>query len=410
MSTCKHPSRVVCRTQRRWPGSLIAGRAAARRTARQRRGGALILAAFVLVFMIVMVAFAVDIGYMVMARTELQRTADAAALAAAWELVPSESDYLTDPLQSGVYEKCYQRAAEYAAVNVVCAHAPALSQGNTGDEDVTVGRMDMVAPDYAMHYDDPSQHNVVRVRARRHASQNGAVSLFFGRMLGLSGVELEAEALAGVYKQVRGFRSPGGSGNVEMLPFALDLETWNAMLDGLTPDQWTWNPVSGTITSGPDGIREVNLYPQGTGSPGNRGTVDIGSPNNSTADIARQIVNGISPADLAYLGGSIELDSNGELLLNGDTGISAGVKDELASIKGQPRIIPIFSQVAGPGNNATYTIVKFAGVRILDVKLTGSMSSKRVIVQPANVVANGVLPSDEAESSYFIYSPPFLIQ
>ncbi len=391
--------------RRRTRGASLRTRRAAR-----RRGAALLLAAFVLVFMIVMVAFAVDIGYMVMARTELQRTADAAALAAAWELVPTESDYLTDPMQTGVYERCYERAAEFAAVNVVCAHAPALSQGNTGHEDVTVGRMDMVAPDYAMHYDDPSQYNVVRVRVRRHASQNGTVSMFFGRMLGLTGVEMEAGALAGVHKQVRGFRAPGGNGKVEMLPFALDLETWNAMLAGQTPDQWTWNPETGQITAGPDGIREVNLYPQGTGSPGNRGTVDIGSPNNSTNDIARQILQGISPADLAYLGGSVELDSNGELALNGDTGISAGVKDELASIKGQPRIIPIFSQVAGPGNNATYTIVKFAGVRILDVKLTGSMSSKRVIVQPANVVTQGVLPADEAETSYFIYSPPFLIQ
>ena len=44
--------------------------------------------------------------------------------------------------------------------------------------------------------------------------------------------------------------------------------------------------------------------------------------------------------------------AGGKLYLNGDTGISAGVKDELASIKGQPRIIPIFSTVSGNGNNA----------------------------------------------------------
>jgi len=47
------------------------------------------------------------------------------------------------------------------------------------------------------------------------------------------------------------------------------------------------------------------------------------------------------------------------------------VKDELASIVGKPRIIPIFDSVSGPGNNASYEIVAFAVVRIMDVKLTG---------------------------------------
>ena len=48
----------------------------------------------------------------------------------------------------------------------------------------------------------------------------------------------------------------------------------------------------------------------------------------------------------------MEFDANGKLYLNGDTGISAGVKDELASIIGKPRIIPVFESVSGNGNNA----------------------------------------------------------
>ncbi len=57
------------------------------------------------------------------------------------------------------------------------------------------------------------------------------------------------------------------------------------------------DPLTGHVSQGADQIREVNLYPQGCGVPGNRGTVDIGSNNNSTADIARQIVEGVSEAD-----------------------------------------------------------------------------------------------------------------
>src|SRR5690606_35625254 len=164
------------------------------------------------------------------------------------------------------------------------------------------------------------------------------------------------------------------------------------------------------IWPGGGGSLEVNLYPRATGSPGNRGTVDIGLSNNSTRDIARQIVHGISHSDLAHHGGKLELDENGELELNGDTGISAGVKDELASIMGQPRIIPIFSKVVGPGNNAQYTIVQFVGVRIMEVRLTGSMSGKKVIVQPAKVVARGGIPRTDEQSSYFVYTPVWLVR
>jgi hypothetical protein len=181
------------------------------------------------------------------------------------------------------------------------------------------------------------------------------------------------------------------------------------MLAGNAPDNWTWDAECQVVRPWSDGIREVNLFPQGTGSPGNRGTVDIGSSNNSTNDIARQIVDGVSDTDLEYHGGELKLDEYGELLLNGDTGISAGVKDELASIIGQPRVVPVFQQVEGPGNNAMYTIVKFVGIRILEVKLTGKMSSKRVIVQPAAVVTQSVIASETEGTSQLVYSPVHLV-
>src|SRR4029077_18354334 len=113
---------------------------------------------------------------------------------------------------------------------------------------------------------------------------------------------------------------------------------------------------------------------------GNFGTVDIGNDNNSTADLSRQIRFGINESDLAYIGGALQLGPDGTLLLNGDTGISAAIKDDLESVKGQPRAICIYSTVTGNGNNAMYTIVGFVGVRIMKVKLTGN--PKYVTIQP----------------------------
>jgi hypothetical protein len=86
------------------------------------------------------------------------------------------------------------------------------------------------------------------------------------------------------------------------------------------------------------------------------------------------------------------------------------VKDDLVSIKGKPRIIPIFQSVTGPGNNAEYTIVKFVGVRVMEVKLTGSMSSKKVIIQPANIVAKGGIPDPGATTTEHVYSPVWLVR
>ena len=134
------------------------------------------------------------------------------------------------------------------------------------------------------------------------------------------------------------------------------------------------------------------------------------SSNNSTNDIARQILYGVSADDLAFHGGVLEFNSCGRLYLNGDTGISAGVKDELAAIKGHPRAIPIFSEVNGPGNNAIYTIVKWYGIRIMDVKLTGPMKKKHVTIQAAPLATSGVIPSETSGSSSLVYSPVVLLQ
>lgn len=369
-----------------------------------RTGNVLVLTAFMMIGMMAMLAFAIDLGYLYVAKTELQRSADAAAMAAGWELLDDDVVFGNE-LPSQTHEQARAVAAQYASYNRILRQSPSLH-----DSDVTVGYLSN--PWYSTATINPhgSGYNAVRVRIQRTPGQNGAVPMLFGRVLGVDETPLQAEATAVMMSNFGGFRVSEGGPNLNLLPFALDLQTWNDLLAGIGNDDWTWDAQNKKILPGGDGILEVNLYPQGTGSPGNRGTVDIGLSNNSTRDIARQIVHGISHSDLAHHGGKLELDENGELELNGDTGISAGVKDELASIMGQPRIIPIFSKVVGPGNNAQYTIVQFVGVRIMEVRLTGSMSGKKVIVQPAKVVARGGIPRTDEQSSYFVYSPVWLVR
>jgi hypothetical protein len=253
--------------------------------------------------------------------------------------------------------------------------------------------------------------NAVQILVEKSQNHNGRLNFFFGGMAGMSSTDVQAQATAALVREIAGFRAPHDGSNFGFLPIALDEETWNQVMAGNTSDRFAWNEETQTISGGGDGILECSLYPTGTGAPGNRGTVDVGGSNNSTSDIARQVLHGVSEEDLAYHGGSLEFNQDGVLFLNGDTGISAGIADELNAIKGQPRVIPIFREVNGPGNNAEYTIVKFVGIRILRVKLTGKMKGKEVVIQPAPVVVNGVIPaSSGSNTSDFVYSNVVLVK
>jgi hypothetical protein len=372
----------------------------------RRSGNILVLTAAMLVVLFGLLAFAVDLGYLEVVRTELQRSADAAAIAATWELIdPNSLSGHGNP--SASISNARTAAGRYTGLNLVGSQASSLAQS-----DIVIGQLANPSnPHASMTFNDPTSFNAVQIQVRRARDQNGEVPLFFARVLGLGSSAEQAHATAAFLNNIAGFRTPPAGTNLGILPFALDKTTWDALLAGNGTDNWKWDEPSGQLKAGSDGILEANLYPQGTGAPGNRGTVDIGNPNNSTADIARQILHGVSAQDLEYLGGSLQLDAEGHLTLQGDPGISAGVKDELASIKGQPKIIPVFDQINGSGNNARYRIVQFAGVRIMDVKLTGSMSSKRVIIQPANVLAVSGVPAPGSNvTSHFVYSPVWLVR
>ena len=378
-----------------------------RRPLRSRReGNILLLSAFLMILMMAMTAFAVDLGYLCVARNELQRAADASAAAACYELVNEEGPQGYNNF-TAMSADARAAAVQYASLNPVMKQSLAL-----GTNDVEVGYIANPSdPNSAFLTDSASPPNAVRIHLLKTSAQNGQLPLFFGKVLGMSQVNGQADATAALVYNFSGFQAPSDGSNLDILPFALDVETWDALMAGNASDNYSYNPATGAITEGSDGIKEVNLYPQGTGSPGNRGTVDVGSSNNSTADLSRQILHGVNANDLSYLGGKIEFNNEGKLYLNGDTGISAGVKDELTSIIGQPKIIPIFSSVSGPGNNATYTIVKFVGVRVTYVKLTGGMSSKALIIQPAVIRAKGGIPSTSGTpSSTFIYSPVWLVR
>jgi len=368
---------------------------------RQRRGAALVLSIFLVAMLLVVSAVAIDFGHINVSRSELKRSADAAAMSGAWELF----DVLVQGDSPTQHHDTVADAAENLALkNTVSSMPPYFSQ----QHDVELGHYSL--KDGVFNSFNPSEINAVRVNLNQNSDNGTGVPLFFGSVTGRNQQTLSTSSTAALLQAVAGFQIPDEAGEtIDLLPIALDEETWLDVIAGQPGDDLKWD---GTQTvNGSDGYCECSLYPERNGSAGNRGTVDIGGSNNSTSDLSRQILHGISKQDMIDLGHDLCFDANGELELNGDTGISAGIKDELADIIGQPRIIPIFSKVTGNGNNATYTIVAFEGVRILDVRLTGPMKKKHVTIQACPMIARHAVLSDKdyAQTDY-LYTPVMLVE
>ncbi len=356
----------------------------------RRRGAALVLGAFMIIFLLGMAALAVDLGYLFLVRTQLQVAADSGAMAGAARLAESKAEVVGT-------------AQAFADRHVAGGRNVQLQPG-----DVEFGRWDFRTRTF-----DPAagRANAIRVTTRRDATSGGEARLFFARVFGFDRHAVSAFAVAACVDNFDGFAMPSTDENLPILPIAIREDTCRALLASSGNDRWSWDPEYEEVTSGPDEKREVSLYPQDTGAPGNFGTLRIGRTNNATPDLARQIRDGLTAWDLAPHGGSLSLNENGVLQLDGDPGVSAAIKDDLAAVKGERRIVPVYDRVTDQGSHARYRIVGFVGVRIMEVELRGKRDDKGVVVQQADVVVRGGIPSSEIRPrSYRVFSPVLLVR
>jgi hypothetical protein len=380
----------------------------------------LVLAAFLLVPICCLIALAVDVGFLCTARTELQRAADASALAAAWNMM--DQSRLTGGFAAErVILDSRREAADYAGKNTSgkLSINIDLNTDNSPHGDVVFGRH--LGGGHLTTLGNVRRYNAVRVRTQRSDGRNGELPLFFARVMGMDSVEVAAEATAALQDDVMGFRPSDNSGNSSLIPFTLSVDSWRDLLMGHGADEWTYDPATEEVVPGPDGVPELKFYPiapegssSGDGISGNFGTLEIGlDTSNGTGDLRTQIRDGISQQDLDAYGGELVLDPVTETLpLSGDPGVSAGIKHALADVIGQPRTMPIYQDASGSGDNAVYTIVGFAGIRILDFWLDGETPAEEmdhyIILQPAYVIDDSAV-NGNAGQSHFVYQPPVLV-
>ncbi len=365
-----------------------------------------------------------------MARTDAQRAADSAALAAAWE-------YVNDDRLKGqdVHAAMRNKAVEYGQANKVAGLTTTVQSNSSNQQsgDVVLGYWTSSSPDQ-VNTSNPNDYNAVKVHVRRNNQRNNELGLLFGRVFGVNSVEVSARATAVFQDRIRGFKSTPEKGNSSLLPFAVDINDWNNLLAGNGPDDWS-HTGNENVAPGGDNILELNMFAGSNGggggggggngkgkgkgggggqgqnqvAPGNWGSVDLG-PSNGTSALRTIIENGPSPSDMAmFPNGEVALNpSTGTLDVGGNPGISAGMQSAIQSVVGQPRTILLYDQVTGNGNNASFRIVGFAGIRVMDVSLTGS--NKYIRIQPSYVADPTAISGGSNGQSYFVGQPVQLVR
>lgn len=392
------------------------------RSADEKRWGSIILlSAGMIVMVFGFLAFTVDLGYIALTKAQLEAAGDAGVRAGAVELkaclginkTATPDEAAAAATQAAVAVAAANRAGDVTAVYANPSRDLRFGQVVFDPASGTWNKQWGVTP-----------YNMVELTLHRDQLPTSGstgntgdhpLPLFFAPVIGHTEASLYTKAVAALLPG-NGFRIPSGSDStLPYLPFALDLGTWEALLRKDTDPVWNLrdnfhqDPDTGKITrvTGGDGILEANLYPEGGTTTGNRGTIDIGTGDNSNDHIVRQILYGLNANDLSVFPNNQCIPP---LWLNGDTGISAGFKEEIQSIEGQMRLIPIFDQVQANGDNAMYHVVKFVGVTVVEVKLVGN--PKRLLVQPMTFFDDTVSPdtSGAAISDETYFTTPVLIQ
>jgi Flp pilus assembly protein TadG len=183
-----------------------------RNKSRRRRGAIVVLTAVLLVLMLGLIAFAVDMGYVLLVRTQLQTAADSASLAGAG----------ATNLPRGDMEAV---AKQFAGYHQAAGHAIQLSSS-----DIEYGTWDTATRVFTP---STSVGNAVRVTTRTDAGHGGETPFFFARVLNFSSMSQSASAVATV--------------NPRDIAFVIDLS--GSMDDDTSPSSSTSTSLMQTVYS-----------------------------------------------------------------------------------------------------------------------------------------------------------------
>jgi hypothetical protein len=385
--------------------------------------------AFLLIPFLGMVAFAVDVAWIVQSRSDLQNAADSAALAGAEQLTSGLVQYSIpgQTLQTNILSNSESSAKTYAKNFASYNTAGGISSLSLLDSDIQFGFTN-ASNSYTPCPTYTGFPNTMKCTMRLDSTSNGALKLFFSPVFGMSSTNVQAVAAATLYTGSMTNFSTSSPVNVSILPMTLDINAWNTFVSsGVSSD--------GTTHDGSNGAPQMQVYPSPTNAPGNFGMLSLDDSSNSASTIRDWINNGLSNSDISTL------QSDGLLPVSlssttwgwkGAPGFKASDLNDLTV--GTSFLLPLFDPVVatsgssyqatddsvgpatpgsgGHGNNTYYNIVKFVGVTISQVD-----KSSDAFIQPNSFMTPGavfdsssVAPAGTTSSLVTTFTTPKLTQ
>lgn len=348
-------------------------------------------------------ALAVDVGQLCAVRADLQNAADSAALAGA-------SAYFSEAGLAQNYNAMealvQDRAGSYSFFNESFA-----ANGTFLDpSDVLLAAFDFNNRLAPLDPDGSPRFNAVQVKVRRASdSSNGSVLFAFARVFGMNEGSVSATGVAAIDDRFAGFRILEDN-YPEMLPFTIDVHFHDLMVASQN-DNFSY--ADGEVVHESDGIGEVSIYPWKTDSTGKHNVNDGGSGNfgllnfevKTNGDLHRQIENGLTPDEVENAIGTsspLYYDDAGDPItypMSGEPGLRASLADSISERIGDVIGYFVHDSVSGSGSNTVYRNVGVRFGRVMEITLNGSMSQKRLVVQPVAYTGSSVIVSDSAPSS-----------
>ncbi len=356
------------------------------------------------VSMVTLVGFAtlaIDGGRLYLARTQLQATADAAAMAAVTAILidaNQDKDYLA------VESEGYLRANDVGGRHEVLGKAVNLPKAN-----VVFGRIDDPTNYYAPFNTATTDYNAVRVVVQRtSASADGPIGLILAAIWGTTAADVGANAVAVLDDRMSGFRPTSDT----LLPFTIHIEKYESQ-KARGMDDYSFNADLGEVSRSSDDVFEVKLYPyklsgsettqeEFEGS-GNFGILNIGVENQGQPPVAEQIEASVTADDLEAEVGARTLefydnDGNSQSYnMTGNPGLKASLNSPLESRVGDVVGFFVHTDVTLNGSNAEYKIVGIRFGRLMDVRLNGK--DKYLIVQPVLYSGPDIITDPDAPST-----------
>jgi Flp pilus assembly protein TadG len=387
-----------------------------------RPGNYVALTAVMAIFLVGVVAFAVDTSWMTLTQSELQNAADSSALAGAWPLMngcvlyqlANQTQTEKDAIVASYTAQARKKAIEYAWLN----SAGGITNLTLKDSDVEFGFTDAtgnyIAQPSAPYLKFP---NTIKVKIRRDSTSNGALKFFFAPAIGTDSISLTATARATIYAgTLSSFKV--GKVNSLMLPATYDYYAWQDFIStGLNPDGTALNDTSGNPV--------IQVYPS-IKDAGNFGLISLNDTHVGASTMESWIDYGMRPADVQTLLDNkllpVSISSTPAWEWTGETGFkSSNVQDVNGQI-GKTYLLPLFRPYdanpatyqpgMGVGSNFNYDIIAFVGIKIMQPQ----DATRQVYVQPAayvdpNAVLDNLLPAGSDPTVTTVqttFSPPKL--